>query len=171
MTVENTGDKTGAEAGQGLVPRWIYPALLASLMINMLFVGLVAGRMWAHGGPHASHEHRRGGEGFGGFLQKLPEGRREILRVPLESTRFEVKAMRDEVRRLRKQARELMSRDAYDAAALSATMAQVNAVRAKLGERVAKGMSDLVGQMTADERKAFAAYEERRARHGRGEDR
>jgi hypothetical protein len=50
-------------------------------------------------------------------------------------------------------------------------MVQVNAARAKLGEHMAKGMSDLAGLMTVDERKAFAAHEERQGRHGRRNDR
>ena len=165
-----TNDSHSPESGRRQAPRWIYGVLLASLMINMLFVGLAAGRMWAHGGWYGGHGHHRGGDGVTGFLHRLPEGRRQVLRVSLEATRTEVRAMREEVRQLRQQARSVLSRDPFDAAAFAAAMAQVNAARTKIGERIAKGMSDLAGQMTVDERKAFAAHEERRGRHGKRED-
>ncbi len=162
-----TDNGHGPDTGRLQAPRWIYAVLLASLMINMMFVGLVAGRMWAHSGWHEEHSHRRDGKGIGAFLHQLPESRRQVLRVTLEATRVEVRAMREEVRQLRQQARSVLSHDPFDSAAFTAAMARVNAARAKIGERVAKGMSDLAGQMTIDERKAFAAYEERRGPRGR----
>lgn len=162
-----TNDSRSEDTGRSPASRWIYGALLASLMINMLFVGVAAGRMWAHGGWHGAHDHQRGGDGIVGFLQQLPEGRRQTLRSSMETTRTEVKAMREDVRKLRQQARKLLSADPFDTAAFSAAMAQVNAVRAKIGERIAKGMSDVAGQMTAEERKAFAVHEDTRGRHGR----
>jgi hypothetical protein len=36
--------------GPGGMPRWAVAVLLGSLMLNMVFVGAAAGRLWSHFG-------------------------------------------------------------------------------------------------------------------------
>lgn len=159
---------TPAPGPSGLrsTPRWLSLALLASLMVNMAFLGLTTGRIWAH--RHDSRWHdTRPDDGIRGLMRDLPEERREAIKSLRQKQRAEISPLREEVHRLRQEVREAMMREPMDKAALTAALARVNAARAKLAESAATGLVAIVEQLTPAERKVFAEREGRRkGRHG-----
>ena len=131
--------------------RLLKGALLVSLALNMLFIGVSVGRIWAH--RHGDHERLHG---ISAVLSRLPADRRKELSQLLEQNRSEARALRGETHKLRREVRKLISQEPFDKAALIAALERVSAARAKLGETAAKGLAEVAERMTVEERKALA---------------
>jgi uncharacterized membrane protein len=161
-----TRDIVGRGPGGGM-PRWAVAVLLGSLMLNMVFVGAAAGRLWSHYG-FGWHAHQREG-GMRAFLRALPDARREELgKVLRYYNREAARAEREKVRSLRQAVRDAIVREPFDKAALEAALAEVNAARLGFRQRVALDLGQMVAQMTPEERKLFAEKGlRRRGRRGK----
>lgn len=158
-----SGTTDNANRGPGGAPRWVMVALLTSLMVNMVFVGVVAGRFWAQ--HHGSSWHsRHKNSGMRAFLRDLPEARRTELGQMMRANREAARAERENIRTLRQAVREAIVREPFDKAALETALSQVNAARQSFRARVAVDFADMVAKMTPDERKAFAEKGLRRHR-------
>lgn len=151
---------------QGAVPpggwrRWAGPALLVSLMFNLLFLGAAAGS-FLHGRPHAPHGPE--GRGLGGYVRSLPADRSAPLLSELETGWKKAEAER---RRIRSERRG--SLQDYVAGDVSET--ELNAVLDRVGqsERALHATNRaafiaFVAKLTADERKGFKAWLARQPR-------
>jgi len=148
-----TRDIVGRGPGGGM-PRWAVAVLLGSLMLNMVFVGAAAGRLWSHYG-FGWHAHQREG-GMRAFLHALPDARREELGKVLRYNREAARAEREKVRSLRQAVRDAIVREPFDKAALEAALAELNAARLGFRQRVTSDLAQMVAQMTPEERKLFA---------------
>ena len=155
---ENGRSRSGA-------PRWLWAVLLASLMINMVVVGVFAGRMWAHHG-HGGYRHEGGVQGF---LKGLPEARQQELGALVKANREGLRAERTRIRALKQAVREAITREPFDRAALEAALTEVSVARQGLRARAASDLADLVARMTPQERQLFA--ERGLSRRGRHRDR
>lgn len=163
-----TRDIVGRGPGGGM-PRWAVAVLLGSLMLNMVFVGAAAGRLWSHYG-FGWHAHQREG-GMRAFLRALPDARRKELGKVLRYNRKAARAEREKVRSLRQVVRDAIVREPFDKAALEAALAEVNAARLGFRQRVALDLAQMVAQMTPEERKLFAEKGlRRRGRRGKRHD-
>lgn len=135
-------------------PRWLFAVLLLSLMANMLFVGLAAGRMWAHSHGHGWQSHRRG-DRFGAFLNALPVARRQELDALLHPNRDAMRQGREELRRLRGEIQAAITKEPFDRSELEAAIARVGAFRQSLRDKATRELVEAVAKMTAEERKVF----------------
>lgn len=158
--VDRSGDWRSA-------PRWLIGVLIASQMVNMLVVGLAAGRMWVHRGSHGWHDHRRG-EGLRSFVASLPEARQATLKPYLDGSETAVKAARANVRAMRGKVRALLAAEPFDKAAFAAALGEATAARQALRARMSSDFAELVGALLPGERKALAERSQRR--HGRHRD-
>lgn len=152
--------------GSSGTPRWVTIALLASLMVNMVFVGVAAGRMWVHHHGDGWYSRHKGG-GMRGFLRELPEARRSELRDVMRANRAAAREEREKVGALRQAVREAIAREPFDRAALERALSEVNAARQNFRGRIASDFVELVSKMTPEERKLFAEKGLRRDRGGR----
>ncbi len=97
-------------------------ALIASLALNLLVVGAVAGTMVMHG--FGKHPLPRFGYGphqdFGlmGLTRKLPEERRKEIRQKLREDREKLRPLIDDLRAARRDAADKLAADPFDSAAL-----------------------------------------------------
>ena len=156
--------------------RWS-PLLLASLALNLLILGTVAGTVLAHrgsggagfgngGGPDLNIGRMVAGEqGLRGFVRTLPKERRLIFRAAAEQTRQTLQPLRLTVRKAREDATLALKSEPFESARFEKARgdlidAESNARRA--GVAILAGA---VAQMTAAERDQFQAW---RRRHERG---
>lgn len=155
----------GSDVQPGKARRWLLPALVVSLVLNMLLVGLIAGARLHHGG------WRGHGERHFGFLKDLPEGRRAELAKEMETLRGELHEKREAVHELRRRARALIAKEPFDAAAVSAAIEQISAARGEANRHAAQRFVEVLSRMSPEERRRFVEWRERRGKHRGGRDR
>src|SRR5262245_31511957 len=93
-------------------PRWLLVALFASLAVNLVIVGSVAGAVWRHRGPHA---------GAGVVIPNLlgyastfaPERRKQIWELTHEE-RSRMRPFRREVRAAREETIKALAAEPFD---------------------------------------------------------
>lgn len=143
--------------------RWLFVGLGASLVVNMLLIGLFVGARLHHGGGH----------GFKGphleFMRSLPAERRSELRKDLDALRAGMHESREASRALRAAAREVILKEPFDRAAVTAAVSAVGAAKIEAGRVAAERFVDLLSRMTVEERKTFMNLLDRR--RGRFRDR
>ena len=147
-------------------------ALMASLALNVLIIGAVAGTflMSSHQGWGG---HKRKQFGLMGFAQTLPADRAEIIRAKIASEEAAMAPLRKAERHARDAARAILMQEPFDAEKFKAALARAAEADAK--EKSAR-MSLLVttaSELTPDERRQLHSwFEKRRARFRRlrGED-
>lgn len=147
-------------------------ALIASLALNLLFIGAIGGAM-LHGGP----ERRGGGPrelGFGPFTEALPPEDRAALARAFFRESGGPREMRREMRDRLDRLVLVLRTEPLDTGALQAAFDQM---RERTGRQLDAGQRLLIERleaMTPEERAGFAArleeIAERGPMHGRRED-
>lgn len=136
--------------------RWKW-LLIASLALNLLVAGAIAGRVVF--GPH--HGPGRWGQapgdfGLMGFSKLLPSDRQTLVRQNLRAARPEFRELRAETVELRKQAADVLLAEPFDKAALKAALDRVGAGETRVRDKGVDVFVDTAGQLTPDERKTLA---------------
>ena len=143
--------------------RWGRVVLFASLAINLLVVGLLAGAMLRHGRSDGHPPLRDLGYGpFGAALSV--EDRRELGRRMADRA-GDLRTNRDDIRRQFAEMLAALRAKPFDGASLAALVAQQET---KLAERKAIGQALLlerIAAMSDDERATFAGRLERTLRY------
>lgn len=142
---------------------WLRIGLMASLALNMLFVGAFAGKALRHGGPFG---WRHEGGPHAGFFHRMDEPRRSELRQLLEGDRAEVERQREAVAKLRQGVRDLIVKDVFDAAAVEGAVGGVMAARMELRQAAARRFIAALSRMTPEERRSFMSRRGWRGGHG-----
>lgn len=132
-------------------------ALLCSLAINLLGVGLIAGAIFA-GPPHVS----RGEFGLKGFSYTLPNDRGEMLRQSFQQHRPKIRELREAARAARLEATSVLVADPYDKAKLRASLTGVDEAESKLRSLVSDYFIDAAETLTPQERVALAEWWKKR---------
>ena len=150
------------------MPRWLYWALIASLALNLLFIGRAGAAFW---------HHRHGGFGPGefglmGFVRELPPDRQTMIRDQLTAARQTLRSMRRDVRNAWFDANTALAAEPFDKAALIAAMARQSEAEAKFKAAMAAGLADTADKLTPAERLKLQAWREKRrprmfGRHGK----
>lgn len=134
--------------------------LIASLALNLLVIGAVAGSMmmqhrpgaWrgAAGGP--------GGDGFGlmNFTKSLPAERRSEIRKALAVARRGMKPLKDEFRAARSAPADVLAAEPFDRETFKAAFGKVDEVEAKLKSAGRDALLGAIEKLTPEERRAFA---------------
>ncbi len=141
--------------------RWMRIALFASLAVNLLIVGLVAGALW-HGGRMMPPREA----GFGPFEAALDKDDRAALRRAFVARAGELGRPRREMRAQMNAILAALRATPFDAAALSQAMEAAVArteARLQLGQSL---MADHLTALTDAERAAFADRLEAALRRG-----
>lgn len=145
---------------------WLLVGFIASLMLNMLLIGVMVGGKFRHW-PGGWDGHRGGPAAF---MRGIPDERRKVLRETFDAGRKELRERREIVQRLRKDARETISKEPFDKAAAQAALAQVGAARSDLHARASERFIDFLSGLSADERRIFLSRHGKRKKHDRGGD-
>ncbi|MEM8743300.1 MAG: periplasmic heavy metal sensor [Pseudomonadota bacterium] len=138
--------------------RWIWPVLVVSLGLNLLFVGLVAGRMWARldGPPGAPHRIvTRAVEQFSG---ELPATKKERANALLQKQRDGNKALRRQLRQARRAAKEAALATTYDEKKLADALTRLREVRTSQHQAMHAMVLELLKDLSLEERKVLLKY-------------
>lgn len=139
--------------------RWLKPLLIASLALNLLFVGGGVARFVMHGGPSERFANAS-------QMQLIPrrffgeigaERRRDLLTI----FRTYGPSFRDGRAQIRAQAVALadaLEAEPYDPARVTSVIAQFSAASTKLMETGGQAAEEMIAKLTPDERKQLARH-------------
>jgi uncharacterized membrane protein len=154
-------DQTPPSAAPVTNARWLKPALIVSVALNLAVAGLVLGA-WLGDGP------RRGmprDMSFGPFSEALSDQDRRELRKALMDRAGEFRSSRDAARAEFETLLAALRADPFDPDAMKSALAAIetrNAERLQLGRSL---IETRLIQMSAEDRQAFADRLERGLRH------
>jgi uncharacterized membrane protein len=134
--------------------RWLWPLLVASLMLNLLVFGAIAGGAifgHHHGGPD-------GPRGLQGFVHGLPKERREVLMAGTE--REAMRARRHELFTAQRAVLDTIAAEPLDKAALETALKHASDVETKMHEANMATFIAIAERMTPQERLRFKEWRE-----------
>ena len=134
-------------------------ALVASLAVNLLVLGAVAGSMYMFG----RHPPRHGmgpAEDFGlmGLTRTLPEERRKELRKELREDRAELKPLVNDLRAARRDAADKLAAEPFDRAALERAIAAAAEKERTLRQSAVATFLGHADKLTLEERQKLAEW-------------
>lgn len=151
--------------------RWGRRALIASLALNLLFIGMAASAMWRHrkDGPFALSAVNAN---LLGFSSTLPPERRQALWRQTASERRSMRPLRAEMRQARDAVRAAFLVEPFDAAEFNKVQARLLDAEIRARSEAQKLFFAIASSLTQEERAAFARWEpptgERSHRSGKG---
>jgi len=149
--------------------RWL---LMASLALNMLFVGTIGGAILARhrfGPPPEAAIGKFAGEpGLRAFFRALPKDRRPAFRPLGEQLRITVKPLRLAARQARDRATAALVAEPFDPARFEKATNELIAAEAAARRATASIVASTLSIMTLQERVQFHALRTAAARHGPG---
>ena len=137
-------------------------ALMASLALNVLIIGLVAGTLCfsrlgpGHDGPGPK------GSGLFGFAHTLPRERSDMIRQKLADSKPNMETLRQGIRDARLGVRTALIAEPFDQAKVNDALESV--VQAEANEKRAKVavLADTVSQLTPEERRQLHDWLEKK---------
>jgi uncharacterized membrane protein len=136
-----------AEAPRRTWTKW---ALVASLGLNLVFVGLIAGAL-AKGPPPPVVS------GIGPYVRALPEASRRELGRSLRDSRPDWAGMRGAWQERRQAMAAALTAEPFDPAAVAALIDADRQLAGELAERGAELLVVEIGRMSPEDRAAYAA--------------
>jgi uncharacterized membrane protein len=140
-------------------PSWL---LIASLALNLLIIGLIAGAAIARhrlAGQNEFNVNRLAGEpGLRGFMRQLPKERRVVIRQAIEPGRETLKTLRQSARKARDSVQLALAAQPFDKAALEKALIELTAAEGAVGRSNATALADAISLMTPAERLQFQAW-------------
>jgi uncharacterized membrane protein len=146
-------------APQGTGSRRLKYALIASLALNLLIIGTVAGTMVGFG-KHRQHFGSGRGEDFGlmGLTRHLPEERRKEIRKQLREDRTRLRPLMDDVRAARRDAADKLAADPFDRGALEGALGVSGDKDRMLREAGIAAFLTHAAHLTPEERRMLADW-------------
>lgn len=147
--------------------RWARIALIASLALNLLFMGAIGSSIWAMwagywGGPR----HHAFAGAVHHLMRTLPDERRKTVREVLRRHRGEIKPLRRNVRQARRAAARVMRHDPLDEAALRKALGEMRSAETKISAAVGDMAVELAGTLDIEERRELLRGLARHRRFG-----
>jgi uncharacterized membrane protein len=166
---------TTAERLRALAPRWLWIALIASLALNCLVLGIVFRSVWDIGHVQALDGDRASG-GLGGYVATLSPERGKELREIYNAERPLLRPLRLELRRLRGELTQILETEPLDKERLQAAQSRILETEIEVRRIIGRSLADVAARMTLEERKAYLSWREERRRdaprrRGGGDDR
>ncbi|WP_072392025.1 periplasmic heavy metal sensor [Hyphomicrobium sp. CS1GBMeth3] len=135
-------------------------ALIASLALNLLIVGAVAGTMIGFGKHHPPRGHHPRGEDFGlmGLTRTLPEARRKEIRKQLRAERGKLRPLFEDIRTARREAADKLAAEPFDRAALEAAINTAGERERAMRQQAVDIFLGQAERLTPDERRTLAEW-------------
>jgi uncharacterized membrane protein len=141
-------------------PRYLYPGLIASLAVNLLFVGFLVTAFWHHlHEPAPPPPHARG---FMGFVNQLAPDRQETIGKQVLAARESMKGLRSDVRTSWLDANALLSAEPFDKEKFLAALMKVRSAEDRFKTAIYNTVANTAGELTPDERKLLQKWREKR---------
>ncbi|MFT3731000.1 MAG: periplasmic heavy metal sensor [Hyphomicrobium sp.] len=139
-------------------PRYLYPGFIASLALNLLFIGLAAAAIWHH--DHEAPKPRD--NGFLGFVDKLSPERRDVIKQKILAARLSMKNLRDDMRKSWIDANQLLTAEPFDKDKFLAALMQLRSSEDAFKSAIYKSVAETAQDLTPEERKLLQAWREQR---------
>ncbi|RUO99174.1 periplasmic heavy metal sensor [Hyphomicrobium sp.] len=139
--------------------RYLYMGFIASLAVNLLFVGLSAAVVWHH---HQEEEQPRRDMGFLGFVNKLAPDRQPIIKAKVMSDRAAMKDLRANMRKTWIEANDLLTAEPFDKAKFLAALMKLRTAEDNFKNAIYTSVADTAETLTPDERKLLQEWREKR---------
>jgi len=139
--------------------RWLRWALIASLGLNLVFVGLLAGAAFRGPPPPPM-------PGLWKYARVLPEPYRRDLGRALRDSRPDWAGPREALRRQRESMAAALTSEPFDPAAVSEVLAQETRLSGELSARARELLIAEIARMSPEERAAYAEALRREPEHG-----
>ncbi|MCC7253736.1 periplasmic heavy metal sensor [Hyphomicrobium sp.] len=135
-------------------------ALIASLALNLLVLGIVAGSMLGFGKHHPRFGGHPRGEDFGlmGLTRTLPEERRKEIRKQLRDDRVKLRPLVEDIRTERREAADKLDAEPFDRAALESAISAVTGKEQAMRQEAVSIFLGHVERLSADERRTLAEW-------------
>lgn len=147
--VTETGPGNGKPTAKGRLRRWLLPA---SLVLNLLLAGVIAGGVLAHrhdpGPPHRKF-------GFGPLEQAVPEQARQKLGPVFERERANMRDAFRELRSARGEMQAAMLKQPYDPDAAARALEDVRDRSAAMQDVLHNLLLSINERLTPEERRQF----------------
>ena len=153
-------------------PRWMKIFLIASLTANLLIVGMIGATAWRfrHGGPIAALQTQAGAGNIIGFAAGLPPERRQAIWLQTAAERRALRELRSDVRSARKDIQTSLLASPFDAAQFEVAQKRLHDAESRVRSEAQRLVLAVVKLLSADERKAFARWQDAPSgHHGRGQ--
>jgi uncharacterized membrane protein len=139
---------------------------MASLALNVLIIGAVAGTLLMSRFHWKAHEFK--GAGLAGFARTLPGDRGDAIRRKLDSEKAVLEPLRQEERAARDAARSVLMTEPFDVEKFKAALDR--AVDADAKEKRARMalFAETAATLTPEERRQLHNWFEKRRKHFRG---
>ncbi|HET6390816.1 periplasmic heavy metal sensor [Hyphomicrobium sp.] len=138
--------------------RYLYPAFIASLALNLVFVGLFAAAAW--------HHHQKSSAtiepGLLGFVKHLPSDRQVAVRNEITGAREAVKDLRAEVKQNWLAANALLTQEPFDKAKFAEALAKLRETENVYKTALNNAMAETAANLTPEERKILQSWREAR---------
>jgi uncharacterized membrane protein len=133
--------------------------LVASLALNLLILGAVAGSMYMFG-KHPSRHGFGHAEDFGlmGLTRSLPADRRKELRKELREDRANLRPLANDVRAARRDAADKLAAEPFDRAALEGAIATAAEKERTLRAAAVAAFLGHAEKLSAEERQKLADW-------------
>jgi uncharacterized membrane protein len=145
--------------------RWLKIALIASLMLNALFIGAIGMRFY-HYKQSGGWEHGRHGPsprlGMGRFFRELPRERRKELRTQFSEMRREMRGDHSATKQAIVNVVAILRAEKLDSENLAAAFSNLSDVRGANAKRNEEYLLAVVKTLSVEERKAMAEAMTRR---------
>lgn len=125
--------------------------LLASIILNVLFLGVLLGQLPNRFAMGSSFQQR-----MDAAINDLPEPARSRFRDKIEQTRKEVQPIRDQLQQARNETIRVFAAEPFDEAAYDRHVSDISELRVELGKRMAASMKQLATGLPAEQRQMLA---------------
>ncbi len=146
--------------------RWLWVALIVSLALNLLFIGVTAGAILM-GGPWGPPRHRIMAAAMDEVVQTMPDERRETARKALKRHRAQIKALRHKARQARRATMMVFRNEPFDKEAFVRAAGELRAAENDVRKAISVLATELGQHLTVDERRQFLRTVMRKGRFGR----
>ena len=154
---------------------WLKWGLIASLALNLAFVGAVAGpRVFGRMHGHGSWKGEKSGEEFGlmGYARTLAPERRAPIAKLIKADRASQKILREAIHTARDETGDVLAAEPFEPEKLKAAFGRIDEAEAKLKAAGRETFLNAAQQLTAGERAGLVEWwKQRRPRlfhHRRG---
>jgi len=125
----------------------------ASVLLNLLLVGLVVGRLWRR-----SCETPPARESEEVLAAKFPDAQRQALLDAIAKMRSDSQDLRQQIAESRQRVLSILTAPEFDARAFQTEVDRLHDLRNRLMQRRAEMVKGLAGQMNQDERKLLGDF-------------
>lgn len=145
-------DEGGSQRKQGR--RWPRVLLVVSLALNLLFVGLIVGGLWArwHGG---APKHRVYSGAVEQLMPDLQQSQRQNARGLLETYETEIGPLLQRQNDARRQARDAITAEPYDEQRTNDLLRELRDIRGELHLAMHELVLGMLQDLTPEQRRKF----------------